>query len=201
MGCPQSAFWALHGCKTAADKVKERWRWACLFWHLLLGKRGPAWSLTASALAAARTPGAREGSRRVPVPQGGDAWPQAPESLWASRIIRVRADNARRAADRRVAAAAQAVGTCENFVKGDERKREAGEAGGCEHLARQPRQLPPSDGILSSGHPLGAVSHSIPFVSPQLWRVELGQRWRWERVAAVFSLLPQRKHAWSRARL
>lgn len=99
------------------------------------------------------------------------------------------------------AAAAQAAGTCENFVKGDERKREAGEVGGCEHLARQPRQLPPRDGILSSGHPLGAISHSIPFVSPQLWRVELGQRWRWEGLAAVFSLWPQRKHAWSRARL
>lgn len=65
-------------------------------------KRGPAWSLSASALAATWTPGAREGSGRVPVPHGGDARLQAPESLWASRIVRVRADNARRAADRRV---------------------------------------------------------------------------------------------------
>lgn len=89
------------------------------------------------------------------------------------------------------AAAAQAAGSCENFVKGDERKREAAEAGGCEHLARQLHQLPPRDGILSSGHPLGTISHSIPFVSPQLWRVELGQRWRWEGIAAVFSLRPQ----------
>ena len=89
------------------------------------------------------------------------------------------------------AAAAQAAGICENFVKGDERKREAGEAGGCKHLARQPRQLPPRDGILNSGHSLGAISHSIPFVSPQLWRVELGQRWRWEGAAAVFSLRPK----------
>ena len=78
------------------------------------------------------------------------------------------------------AAAAQAAGTCEKFVKGDERKGEEGEAGGCEHLARQSRQLPPRDGILSSGCPIGAISHSTPFLSPQHWKVEVGQGWRWE---------------------
>lgn len=79
------------------------------------------------------------------------------------------------------AAAAQAAGTCEKFVKGDERKGEEGEAGGCEHLARQQlRQLPPRDGILSSGCPIGVVSHSTPFLSPQHWKVKVGQGWRWE---------------------
>ena len=78
-------------------------------------------------------------------------------------------------------------------MKGDERKGEEGKAGGCEHLAGQPRQLPPRDGILSSaGCPI-ILSGLLPFhpsSPPQLSEVELGQGWRWEGVVAGFSKWP-----------
>lgn len=72
-----------------------------------------------------------------------DARPLAPESLWASRIrwapLQTMQGSGRQTSP---AAAAQAASTCEKFAKGDQRKGEEGKSGGCEHLARQPHQLP-----------------------------------------------------------
>lgn len=95
------------------------------------------------------TLGEGEGSWHVPIPRGCSALgPWVPlgisDPLSPHRQCKA---SGRQASP---AAAAQAASTCEKFVKGDERKGEEGVADGCEHLARQSRQLPPRHGILSS---------------------------------------------------
>lgn len=107
---------------------------------------------------------------RVPTPQECPA-SGSPVPLGVSDCLSPRRQCEASGRQARPAAAAQAAGTCEKFVKGDERKREEGEAGGCEHLARQPRQLPPRDGILSSGRPsYRAIFHPTPLPPPHLPR-------------------------------
>ncbi|ELW66437.1 hypothetical protein TREES_T100002866 [Tupaia chinensis] len=150
--------------------------------------------------------GEEEGSWHVPTHQRCLASSTAPESLWASQIVPACADNERQRPTGESRSSCAGGSTCEKFVKGDERKGEEGEAGGHEHLARQPRQLPPRYGILSSGHPIRTISHSI--LSAPSWALHSGA-WQGRKevggggwVAAGFSESSLcRKRRWSLASL
>lgn len=94
--------------------------------------------------------------------------------LGSSKLVQTMRGSGRQASP---AADAQAASTCEKFVKRDERKGEEGKTGDCEHLARQPCQLPPRDGILSSGVLSRRPSPIPPSLPPlQCLKVRLGQR-------------------------
>lgn len=134
---------------------------------------GPAWGLTAPracAQSCVGTPGKGEASWHVPISHGCSAlgsW----VPLGISNPLNHRRQCKVSGRQASPAAAAQAAGTCEKFVKGDERKGEEGEADGCEHLARQPHQLPPRHGILSSA----VLSEPSPI--PLLFPLPNSARW------------------------